>query len=293
MGKIAVYLLLGVGIGAGLVWWQGANRSAATPAAGLPVEARAPLERRLSEMETALSLERYERQALAEELAALRAAIDAIPMSDSAVLDGLPERPGARRDDQAGGSREAIAERMRQRFPEGFPQSAAERDLFQQQRLVDNLVEAGLPPDRASYLTQRREALQFEALEARYQATQNGASAGEVADINVDSMLRAEIGDADYEKYLEGTGRPTTVRVNQVLQNSPAQVVGLLPGDEIVAYDGQRVFDIGELNALTNASKPGQTVAVQIERDGQPIQVFVESGPIGVSGGGRSTRRGR
>jgi S1-C subfamily serine protease len=76
-----------------------------------------------------------------------------------------------------------------------------------------------------------------------------------------------------------------------VLQNSPAQAVGLQPGDEIIAYNGKRVFDIGELTGLTNALRPGETVALEIERDGQPIQFFVESGPIGISGGGRSTRR--
>jgi S1-C subfamily serine protease len=60
-----------------------------------------------------------------------------------------------------------------------------------------------------------------------------------------------------------------------------------------VAYDGQRVFDMTELNELTYAGSRGETVAIDVVRDGQPIQLYVERGPIGVSGGGRSIRRRR
>ena len=33
--------------------------------------------------------------------------------------------------------------------------------------------------------------------------------------------------------------------------------------------------------------------AIDVIRDGQPVQLYVERGPIGVSGGGRSIRRRR
>lgn len=290
MGKIAVYLLLGVGVGLGFAYWQGAGDIGAALGSGESPAEGAPLARRLSEIETALALERYEREALAAELAELRTVLAGSPAAAAAA------ESGGRREaqlDQERDARAAIESRGRERSPDGFPTTEAEREQYRRQRQLENFIEAGLAPDRAQYVMQRQEALQYEALEARYAASQNGASAGEVANLNVDSLLREELGDADYEKYLEGSGRPTTVLVNEVLQNSPAQAVGILPGDEIVAYNGERVFDIGELTERTNALKPGQTVALSIERDGLPMQVFVASGPIGISGGGRSTRRGR
>jgi S1-C subfamily serine protease len=105
-------------------------------------------------------------------------------------------------------------------------------------------------------------------------------------------MLRKELGDTDYAKYLEGQGRATSINVREVLTNSPAQTAGLQAGDEIVSYNGQRVFDINELNSLTYETEPGTSVAMQVVRDGQTLQVVVESGPIGISGGGRAPQRG-
>jgi hypothetical protein len=292
MGKIAGYLLLGVGVGLGLAYWQGHGDAGALHVFDQPYGDETPLARRLSELDSALALERYEREALAAELAELRSLLDGSPGA-AGVEPREPVGSAATLGGAARAERESAENRVRQRTPEGFPASEAEREQYRRQRQLENFIAAGLAPERAQYVMQRQEALQYEALEARYAAVQSGASASEVANLSVDSLLRAELGDVDYEKYLAGSGRPTTVRVNDVLQHSPAQAVGILPGDEIVAYDGERVFDIGELTALTNATKPGQTVALTIERDGQPMQMFVESGPIGISGGGRSTRRGR
>jgi hypothetical protein len=286
MGRIAAYLLIGIGVGLGFAYWQGAGQFGSGPEAGVNSEAL-PLERRLSELETSLALERFERQALADELADLREVLALVPEFSAGLPPESADRPGGTGD----GDREVVEERIRQRFPDGVPQTVEEREQYLRQRQVDNLIEAGLPPDRARYILQRQEALEMEALQGRYEATQNGASPEEVASLSPDSLLRAELGDAEYEKYLQGTGRPTTISVRDVLPNSPAQAVGLQPGDEILAYNGKRVFDIGELNQLTNALKPGQTVALQLERDGQRLQVYVQSGPIGISGGGRSTRR--
>ena len=58
------------------------------------------------------------------------------------------------------------------------------------------------------------------------------------------------------------------------------------PGDEIVAYDGKRVFDVGELNALTLEGTPGESVVVDVRRDGQNVQLVMPRGPLGITGGG-------
>jgi C-terminal processing protease CtpA/Prc len=285
MGKLAAYLLIGIGVGFGFAYWQGAGRSAAVAVADPGLADGAPLAVRLGELETALALERYQREALADELQSLRQALVEVSAAGSGDSSEAGNRAAAARAGDSGEDRAA------RRLPEAYPQTAEAREQYLRQRQIDNFVAAGLSPDRAHYILERQDTLEWEALEARYQAGQSGATAEELARLNVGTLLRAELGDRDYERYLEGMGRTTTVRVNEVLQNSPAQAVGLQPGDEIIAYNGKRVFDIGELTGLTNALRPGETVALEIERDGQPIQFFVESGPIGISGGGRSTRR--
>ena len=64
-----------------------------------------------------------------------------------------------------------------------------------------------------------------------------------------------------------------------------AQAAGLQTGDEVIAYAGERVFNISDLNQLILEGAPGQTVVVDVLRDGQQIQVYVPRGPIGITGG--------
>jgi S1-C subfamily serine protease len=98
--------------------------------------------------------------------------------------------------------------------------------------------------------------------------------------------MRTELGDADYERYLAATGRPTSVGVRDILASSPAETAGLMPGDEIIAYDGRRVFDMRELNALTLEGTAGESVVVDVRREGRTVQLVMPRGPIGIFGGG-------
>jgi serine protease Do len=104
------------------------------------------------------------------------------------------------------------------------------------------------------------------------------------------ALLRNELGDTDYAQYLEARGRTTSISVREVLKSSPAEIGGLMPGDEIVAYNGKRVFDMSELTALTYETEAGTTVPLEVMRDGRSIRIHVEAGPIGISGGGWSSR---
>ena len=288
MGKIAAYLLAGIVVGVGFAWWQGIGEPAAAIGSDLTIEERGPLEGRLTELETELALERFERQALADQLEELRVSIAELPTQEAGGRGDPRERMATLRDPE--NENNALRDEINQRFPNGMPQTPEEFAAFQRQREIDAFVAAGFTPERAQLLMRREEELQMEVLQARYEATRNGASEQEVANISTSQLMRKELGDADYARYLEGQGRPTSVGIREILTNSPAQNAGLQPGDEIVAYNGQRVFDMNELNALTYEAQPGVSVPMQVERDGQTIQVYVESGPIGVSsgGGGRS-----
>ena len=123
----------------------------------------------------------------------------------------------------------------------------------------------------------------MEALQAQYDAQRGGRPVAPGAGVQ---SLRAELGDADYEKYLQAYGRPTTIPVRDVLASSPAERSGLQPGDEIVAYAGKRVFDMRELNSMTLEGTPGESVIVEVRRDGQNVQLVIPRGPLGITGGG-------
>ncbi|MBZ5563768.1 MAG: PDZ domain-containing protein [Acidobacteriia bacterium] len=57
--------------------------------------------------------------------------------------------------------------------------------------------------------------------------------------------------------------------VDSVEDNSPAAQAGLLKGDVILAFDGERVRSVAELRRLIRETPAGRTVRVEISRDGR------------------------
>jgi S1-C subfamily serine protease len=155
------------------------------------------------------------------------------------------------------------------------------RNAEAERRFVEQLLAQGFSPDRAEWIVRRTEELRMEALQAQYDAQRGGRPVEPSG-----STLRAELGDADYERYLSAYGRPTTIPVRDVLASSPAERSGLKAGDEILAYNGERVFDMRELNELTLKGVPGESVVVDVRRDGQNVQLVMPRGPLGITGGG-------
>ena len=62
------------------------------------------------------------------------------------------------------------------------------------------------------------------------------------------------------------------------------ELAGLQPGDQILRYDGQRLFSMSDLTQQTMQGEAGVNVAVDIMRDGIPMQVVLPRGPVGISG---------
>ncbi len=232
----------------------------------------AATEERIRALEAAVAEERNARQLLEEELQILYAEIERLGEA------GTTERENRTAQ---GGTREATQERIRQFRGPDAPEDRAEV-----------LVAAGFSPDRAEWIAQRESELRMEALQAQFEARRSGEPFSPFDQSrNPANALRAEIGDREYEQYLEATGRPTTVSIGSVLESSPGQRAGLQAGDEIIRYDGARVFSTQDLNEQTLQGEPGESVVVDVMRDGVLMQVVMERGPIGVTTGRRFSRR--
>ncbi len=147
---------------------------------------------------------------------------------------------------------------------------------------VDRLVAGGFSVSEAESIVRRESEFQMEQLQIRYETAQAGQPLGAEFYSQNGDRLRDELGEEQYERYLEATGRPTSVRVDAILASSPAEALGLQPGDRITEYDDQRVFDIADLNRLTFEGEPGTTVQMRLVRGGEEIQIVLPRGPIGV-----------
>jgi hypothetical protein len=279
MVKALLLVAAGVGVAvAGMFLWRGfesepaGTRTASTPSYDAPGDTRGN-DARLQELETALHSE-------VEQRAALEARVTAL----SGELAALRARPAAANQDapaQHDGAAPPGGEFGPPPFARGGP---FRRDA--QGGQVDALVAAGFPPDRAAWIDRRTSELRMQALQAQYDAQRQGKPFDPGQAFNGDGTLRSELGDADYERYLKATGRPTSVGIQGVLASSPGERAGLKPGDEVVAYDGKRVFDLRELNALTFEGTAGESVTVSVRRDGQTVHLTMPRGPLGIVGGG-------
>ena len=236
-------------------------------------DAGLPVEERIAALERAVSDERFARQLLQEEVFYLTAELEQIAGTYE------PELPEEINADEAvvesGDSRGSRREEYRR------------RNSFEGR--MERLIEAGFLPSQASAIMRLESELQMESIRTRYEAERSDdPSEFWRSRTSSNTTLREELGDADFERYLVANDRPTSISVSSVIESSPAQSAGLQAGDEIVRYDGERVFSMSDLTHQTMDGVAGQTVIVDIMREGTPMQIVLPRGPVGISGGRRS-----
>lgn len=98
--------------------------------------------------------------------------------------------------------------------------------------------------------------------------------------------LGVEIDDVSAEIARQnGLDQPEGALVRAVSDDSPASKAGILKGDVIVQYDGERVRGARELTRLVRETPVGRTVEIELVRDGhrQTVEAEVEERQPGAS----------
>lgn len=245
-------------------------------------ELATPMEERLLSLEQVIAEERAARLVL-EDL--LRVIIEDIERIDSAGPRIFAADLARAEDARAETEREQ--RRNESRRPRDF--ASMVRD-FQERRLTQ-LTDAGFSNDEARGILKQEAEAQFKAMKAAHDAQRNGEVVDAFSAVSEpQALLRAELGDSAYERYLQAQGQPTAVQITQVLESSPGSRAGLQPGDQIVSYNGERVFNVTELRELTLQGRAGEDIIVEIERDGVRMQLNVPRGPVGITGSGANVR---
>ena len=150
------------------------------------------------------------------------------------------------------------------------------------------LVEAGYSEAEAVRLAEQWGEQEMSELYLRDQARREGWMGTDryraaLADARSGpGSLRGALGDEEYDALLYSIGQSNRLLVESVVESSPAQSAGLLPGDVIRGYDGARVFSWSDLRAGIGSGEPDFPVTVEIERDGQIYDVEIPRGPLGV-----------
>jgi S1-C subfamily serine protease len=71
------------------------------------------------------------------------------------------------------------------------------------------------------------------------------------------------------------TGRERAVEVVEVIEGSPAARAGLRPEDLLLELDGERIEDVGDLQAAMAGERIGRTVEVKVFREGRLLSLPV------------------
>lgn len=236
-------------------------------------DADAPLEARIAALEQAVSGERDARLVLEEQLHGLYAELERFDSPElNELLRTLAENSEAREQAQA---QQAVRRERGARMQD-----------FKDMR-VGRLVAGGFSESRAQKILQFEDEARMAALQAEYEARRNGEAIdpwGRASDLQ--ATLRERLGDAEYEQYLTAQGGQASITVREVIGSSPANQAGLRPGDRILSYDGERVFGMNDLKSMAFSGDPGEDVIVDIERNGQRMQLVLPRGPLGITGSG-------
>ena len=200
------------------------------------------------------------RKSLEEKLESLSQQIASLEKQDNLQTEIAPER------------REEVAEKV-----------DSGNTWFNEQALVDS----GMSDIRAAQLKSFFEQQELDRMYLRDQSIREGwdrqrylEEIQKLAE-NADAFL-GQLDDTSYDAYLYASGQPNRVRVTNVLDSSQAGTAGIQAGDHIISYDNKRIYSGFDLRAATTGGNINQSVAVEIERNGEIIELYLDRGPLGI-----------
>jgi len=149
------------------------------------------------------------------------------------------------------------------------------------------LIESGMSDSQARELKISFEQLELERLYLRDQSIREGwerdryREALQALDSKEDE-LKNQLSESEYDSYLYASGQTNRVAVTSVLESAPAATAGIEPGDHIIRYDNQRIYNWRDLRDATSSGTIGNMVSVEVDRDGQTMDFYLARGPLGI-----------
>ena len=97
-----------------------------------------------------------------------------------------------------------------------------------------------------------------------------------------ESPMRDEMGDADYDAALYAAGIENRVVIKDVGSGGPAETAGIMPGDRIITYNGERVFGMREFSFVLKGTEPRDLIDVLVQHpNGELEEVKIPGGWAG------------
>jgi hypothetical protein len=103
----------------------------------------------------------------------------------------------------------------------------------------------------------------------------DGTSTSMVSAARLDELVRSADRIGAWIGIKSSTDEPTAVPVTDVMAGSPAELAGILKGDVVTAVDGVNVSSFEHFAAMMRTFDGGQTVSVELVRNGERLSLAV------------------
>jgi membrane-associated protease RseP (regulator of RpoE activity) len=97
----------------------------------------------------------------------------------------------------------------------------------------------------------------------------------------IQQNLQHQLSEENYDRMLYASGQMNRASITDILSASPAANAGLQIGDQIIRYDGKRIYSPADLYQATTEGEAGELIAVDIERNNENIILYMPRGPMG------------
>lgn len=150
------------------------------------------------------------------------------------------------------------------------------------------LIDAGMSTVEAEQLKTHFEQLELEKLYLRDQAIREGWAGAnrfreEYQKLEAKaSNIKQTLGEDAYDAYLFAAGQANRITVQSVLSGSAASLAGMQSGDQVIRYNGERMYNGQDLRNATTQGDTSESVSIEILRNKQVMQFYVPRGPLGI-----------
>jgi hypothetical protein len=242
------------------------------------------IQRQVAALQAELAEERRERRILASEVDLMRQVL--LEFGEEMTLGEAGGEPavGEAASSVDGESTELAAKVA----PEDSDPAPAEGEAGKPDEPVfklDELIAAGIHEIEAERVRSVWYETELAKLELRDRAVREGWLNSKRFQHQLQRIDRSavdELGECGYDSMLYGAGRDNRVVVRDVLEGSAASRAGIRAGDVVLRYNDNRVWAASDLKAATSRGERGEPITVDVMREGEPISLRVERGPVGV-----------
>lgn len=161
-------------------------------------------------------------------------------------------------------------------------------DIQEEKLTIENLVAAGVSEIIAEDIINRKSQHEYQLLELSDRAIREGymktpryfQEYRKLAEQDI--SLRDEIGVDAYDRYLYATAQNNRVSVRSIMNESPAEQLGIQQGDILISYADKKILEWRDIRKATAEGVYGEYVGITLLRENRLINILVPRGPLGV-----------